>query len=72
MDPLAALIEEELTPGAKVTSDDEILAHIRRDGGTVYHPCGTARMGEDAQAPVDSRLRSHVRFGEVRDLAAGK
>jgi acyl dehydratase len=22
--------------------------------------------------PVDSRLRSHVRFGEVRDLAAGK
>ena len=55
--PLAALIEEELTPGAKVTSDDEILAHIRRDGGTVYHPCGTARMGEDSLAPVDSRLR---------------
>ncbi|WP_241671318.1 GMC family oxidoreductase [Dankookia rubra] len=55
--PLAALIEEELTPGAKVTSDEEILAHIRRDGGTVYHPCGTARMGEDNLAPVDSRLR---------------
>jgi choline dehydrogenase len=55
--PLAALIEEELTPGARVTSDDEILAHIRRDGGTVYHPCGTARMGEDSLAPVDSRLR---------------
>jgi choline dehydrogenase len=54
---LAALIEEELTPGAKVTTDEEILAHIRRDGGTVYHPCGTARMGEDALAPVDSRLR---------------
>jgi choline dehydrogenase len=54
---LAALIEEELTPGAKVTTDEEILAHIRRDGSTVYHPCGTARMGEDALAPVDSRLR---------------
>jgi choline dehydrogenase len=55
--PLAALIEEELTPGAKARTDEEILAHIRRDGGTVYHPCGTARMGEDALAPVDSRLR---------------
>jgi len=55
--PLAALIEEELTPGAGVTSDAEILAHIRRDGGTVYHPCGTARMGEDDLAPVDSHLR---------------
>ncbi|RAI60845.1 GMC family oxidoreductase [Roseicella frigidaeris] len=55
--PLAALIEEELTPGAGVQSDEAILAHIRRDGGTVYHPCGTARMGEDALAPVDSHLR---------------
>jgi choline dehydrogenase len=55
--PLAALIEEELTPGAKVTTDDDILAHIRRDGGTVYHPCGTARMGEDAMAPVAPDLR---------------
>jgi choline dehydrogenase len=55
--PLAALIEEELTPGPVKQSEEEILAHIRRDGGTVYHPCGTARMGEDALAPVDSTLR---------------
>lgn len=55
--PLAALIEEELTPGPAVNTDEEILAKIRRDGGTVYHPCGTARMGEDSLAPVDSRLR---------------
>lgn len=55
--PLAALIEAELTPGPQADTDEEILAHIRRDGGTVYHPCGTARMGEDDLAPVDSRLR---------------
>ncbi|MDN3566773.1 GMC family oxidoreductase N-terminal domain-containing protein [Paeniroseomonas aquatica] len=55
--PLAALIEEELTPGPQAHTDEEILAHIRRDGGTVYHPCGTARMGDDAMAPVDPRLR---------------
>ena len=55
--PMAALIEEELTPGPRATTDEEILAHIRRDGGTVYHPCGTARMGEDELAPVDPQLR---------------
>jgi choline dehydrogenase len=55
--PLAALITAEMTPGPAAQSDDEILAHIRRDGGTVYHPCGTARMGEDDRAPVDSTLR---------------
>jgi choline dehydrogenase len=55
--PLAALIEEELTPGPQAQSDEAILAHIRRDGGTVYHPCGTARMGEDEMAPVDPMLR---------------
>ena len=55
--PLARLILEELTPGPQAAADDEILAHIRRDGGTVYHPCGTARMGEDDLAPVDSQLR---------------
>ncbi len=55
--PLAALIEAELTPGPEARSDEAILAHIRRDGGTVYHPCGTARMGEDDLAPVDPALR---------------
>jgi choline dehydrogenase-like flavoprotein len=29
----------------------------REKGGTVYHPVGTCRMGEDATAVVDSRLR---------------
>jgi choline dehydrogenase len=55
--PLAALIEAEMTPGPVAQTDDAILAHIRRDGGTVYHPCGTARMGEDDAAPVDPMLR---------------
>jgi choline dehydrogenase len=40
-----------------VVADDDIKAFIRQVAGTVYHPCGTCRMGEDEQAVVDSELR---------------
>ena len=33
---------------------------------------GLEKVRFPAPVPVGSRLRSHVRFGEVRDLAAGK
>ncbi|WP_416956327.1 MaoC family dehydratase [Nocardioides sp. T5] len=33
---------------------------------------GLDKVRFPAPVPVDSRLRSHVRFGEVRELAAGK
>ncbi len=33
---------------------------------------GLDKVRVPSPVPVDSRLRSHVRFGEVRDLAAGK
>lgn len=55
--PLAALIEKELMPGAAVQSDEELLDCIRRHGTTVYHACGTARMGSDDQSVVDPFLR---------------
>ncbi len=48
-----ALWDEEMLPGAAVQSDDAILDAIRRNCGTVYHPCGTCRMGSDAGAVVD-------------------
>jgi Choline dehydrogenase and related flavoproteins len=37
--------DREVTPGPDVTSDEEILAHLRQTVGTQYHPCGTCRMG---------------------------
>jgi choline dehydrogenase len=47
----------EITPGPGVVTDDEVAAFARSTGGTLYHPVGTCRMGEDPQAVVDSRLR---------------
>ena len=43
----------ELSPGADVTSDAGLEAFVRQRLGTSYHPCGTVRMGADAEAPVD-------------------
>jgi choline dehydrogenase len=49
----------EFEPGEAVQSDEDIRAYIRRRAETVYHPVGTCKMGVDAQAVVDPRLRVH-------------
>jgi choline dehydrogenase len=48
---------EEVYPGAKATSDEELLDYCRKTGSTVYHPTSTCRMGNDPLAVVDQRLR---------------
>lgn len=45
----------EMLPGPGVQSDAEILAYLRAEALTVYHPAGTCKMGVDAQAVVDPR-----------------
>ena len=51
---------EELFPGPRVESDDEIDAWLRRAVETCYHPVGTCRMGRDASSSVvDDELRVH-------------
>lgn len=57
--PIRGYIAGEYLPGEAVRSDDELLAYARAYGGTIYHPCGTARMGADAMAVVDAELRVH-------------
>ena len=49
----------ELYPGEGVQTDDEVLEFCRRGGSTVFHPIGTCKMGSDANAVVDERLRVH-------------
>jgi choline dehydrogenase len=56
-EPYRSLIFSEVRPGAHVVAEDDIRSFIRQVAGTVYHPCGTCRMGEDEKAVVDPELR---------------
>ena len=56
-EPFRSLVTEQVRPGPDVKSDEQIEAYVRKVGSTVYHPCGTCRMGEDDGAVVDSQLR---------------
>jgi choline dehydrogenase len=48
---------EEVDPGTGVRTEADIAAFVRRAVDTIYHPAGTCRMGSDADAVVDARLR---------------
>ncbi len=56
-EPFATLVEEELLPDPGRDSDDALLDYIRATATTVYHPCGTCRMGSDDAAVLDPQLR---------------
>ncbi|MEI4194221.1 GMC family oxidoreductase [Roseovarius sp. E0-M6] len=57
---MAQVIEEEIAPGPAATDDATLLQYARDAAWTVFHPCGTCRMGRDAaQAVVDPRLKVH-------------
>ena len=49
----------ENLPGKDVRSDDELLDYARQYGSTVFHATCTCKMGPDAMAVVDDRLRVH-------------
>ncbi len=57
--PLADAIAEEIEPGPQVQTDGQILEYVRTMGTTTYHMAGTCKMGTDAMAVVDERLRVH-------------
>jgi len=55
--PFADLVEEELSPGPAMQGDADVLRFLRETGQTVYHPCGSNRMGSDERAVLDPELR---------------
>ena len=55
---LAEIIQEEITPGPGVRSDEDMIEDIRERATTVFHPTSTCMMGPDrADAVVDSNCR---------------
>jgi choline dehydrogenase len=54
---LSPYVLAESQPGPAVQSDAALLEAVRNFGSSGYHPCGTCRIGQDATAVVDPRLR---------------
>src|SRR4051812_40122596 len=54
---LKRYVVDEVEPGVKVATDEELLNFCRQRGSTVYHPTSTCRMGNDPLAVVDQRLK---------------
>ena len=57
--PLGEITGEEIAPGAKYQTDEELLEWVRNHAETTYHPVGTCKMGNDPLAVVDDQLRVH-------------
>jgi choline dehydrogenase-like flavoprotein len=56
-EPFAAFRGREIFPGEALSERRELEEMVRRKAETIYHPCGTCRMGNDAAAVVDPELR---------------
>lgn len=50
---------EEISPGSRVQTDEELDDFIRGHAESAYHPCGTCRMGsaDDKRSVVDPQCR---------------
>jgi choline dehydrogenase len=56
---LARFQPEEWRPGPAAESDADLVKAAGDLGTTIFHPVSTCRMGHDADAVVDDRLRVH-------------
>jgi choline dehydrogenase len=56
---MTAWRQEEVLPGAAVTTTDQLRNYLRRSVGTYNHPVGTCRIGTDPGAVTDPQLRVH-------------
>lgn len=55
-EPLASRICSEIAPGADVTTDEQLIDYMEREGQCAFHPAGSCKMGGDEMAVVDERL----------------
>ena len=50
---------EEFRPGPDIDSDQQLVTAAGDLGTTIFHPVSTCKMGHDAMAVVDDRLKVH-------------
>lgn len=58
--PFKEWLKQEVAPGPKIQSDEDISEYARKVAHTVYHPAGTTKMGDvttDKFAVVDPKLK---------------
>ncbi|MEO1265160.1 MAG: choline dehydrogenase [Pseudomonadota bacterium] len=55
--PFADFVVREFKPGPAAQTDEELMQFAKDEGWTIFHPCGTCKMGVDPMAVVDPRLR---------------
>ncbi len=57
---LQPLIQEEVYPGRSAQNDEQLMAFLRANAWTVFHPSCTCRMGRSIDSSVvDHKLRVH-------------
>ena len=56
-EPFRSHMSYESLPGIQYQSDVELIAYLRANAQSMYHPVGTCRMGNDSDSVVDTRLR---------------
>jgi choline dehydrogenase len=56
---MARYAADEVAPGPQYADHRALVRYGCERGNSVYHPVGTCKMGADAMAVVDSRLRVH-------------
>jgi choline dehydrogenase len=66
---IAGFRPEEMLPGSKYQSDDELIRCAGDIATTIFHPVGTCKMGDDPMAVVDPSLRVHG-IGKLRVVDA--
>ncbi|KAA8906817.1 choline dehydrogenase [Sphaerosporella brunnea] len=60
MEPFKRYLKREVAPGPECVTDEQLSKYGRRVAHTVYHPAGTAKMGDprvDEMAVVDPELK---------------
>ena len=66
---LAEHYDNEVHPGNAFETDEQIFAKAKERLGTVFHPVGTCKMGNDEMAVVDNQLKVHG-IGNLRVVDA--